>query len=250
MKILEICVDSLTSARNAIAGGADRLELCSALVAGGLTPYLHLLEQIRAESRIPIRCLMRPRPGDFFYTPEEIDMMAKQISVLKDAGADGFVIGCLTPEGLLDKNAMRPLVDAADGAGLTLHRCFDVGLDIGDAMLCAAELGIDTILTSGGSAHCLGGLETYERMLQIRNTDRNCPDILVGAGVNADVIRTIRQRFPAIEMFHMSGKVNVPSAMIFRREGIPMGLPGLDEWHIPTTSREAVAAARAALYDL
>ena len=70
MKLLEVCVDSLASARAAIRGGADRLELCSALVAGGLTPYVHLLEQIREESNIPIRCLMRPRPGDFLYTTD------------------------------------------------------------------------------------------------------------------------------------------------------------------------------------
>ena len=77
MKMLEVCVDSLTSARNAIAGGADRLELCSALIAGGLTPYVELLEQIRYASDIPVRCLMRPRAGDFLYEPEEIDKIGR-----------------------------------------------------------------------------------------------------------------------------------------------------------------------------
>ena len=91
--LLEVCTDSLASARAAIAGGADRLELCSALIAGGLTPYAGLLEQIRRESRIPIRCLMRPRAGDFLYTKEELALMAGQIRVLKDCGADGFVLG-------------------------------------------------------------------------------------------------------------------------------------------------------------
>ena len=98
-KLLEICVDSLASARAAIAGGADRLELCSALLAGGLTPYEGLLRQIREESDINIRCLMRPRPGDFLYTPEELELMRRQILSLKAAGADGFVIGCLTADG-------------------------------------------------------------------------------------------------------------------------------------------------------
>ena len=95
--MLEICVDSLASARAAIAGGADRIELCSALAMGGLTPYGELLRQIRAESDIPVRCLMRPRGGDFLYTPEEIRMMAAQMDELRGLGADGFVIGCLTP---------------------------------------------------------------------------------------------------------------------------------------------------------
>ena len=246
MKLLEVCVDSLASARNAIAGGADRLELCSALVAGGLTPYVHLLEQIRAESDIPIRCLMRPRAGDFLYEPEEITMMAAQIKTLKAAGSDGFVIGCLTPEGLVDEKALKPLVEAADGSGLTLHRCFDVSIGDVDSILTANELGIDTILTSGGAASCLDGLENLKVYLKLQKLFDG-PEIMVGAGVNATAIRIIREKLPRIQAFHMSGKVNVPSRMVFRREGIPMGLPGLDEWHIPTTSREAISQARAAL---
>ena len=129
-KLLEICVDSLASARAAIAGGADRLELCSALLAGGLTPYEALLRQIRAESDINIRCLMRPRPGDFLYTPEELELLKMQIQQLKAAGADGFVIGCLTAEGDLDMDAMKPLVEACGDKGITLHRCIDVSRDV------------------------------------------------------------------------------------------------------------------------
>ena len=249
MKILEICVDSLTSARAAIAGGADRLELCAALVAGGLTPYVHLLEQIRAESDIPVRCLMRPRPGDFLYEPEEIDMMAKQIPALKAAGADGFVIGCLTAQGDLDEDPMKKLIDAADGSGLTLHRCIDVSRDPLETYRAAGKLGIDTVLTSGAASNCVLGLPTIERLLELRDAE-NGPEVLIGAGVKAEVIRKIRGFYPTAEAFHASCKTDEESAMSFRREGVPMGLPGLDEWHIPTTSREAVAAARAALYDL
>ena len=80
--LLEVCVDSLASARAAIAGGADRLELCSALLAGGLTPYTELLRQIRHESDVAVRCLIRPRAGDFLYMPEEIEMMCVQIAEL------------------------------------------------------------------------------------------------------------------------------------------------------------------------
>jgi copper homeostasis protein len=122
-KLLEICIDSLASAKAAIAGGADRIELCSALLAGGLTPYTQLLRQIKAESDIPVRCLMRPRPGDFLYTKEELEMMRCQIVELREAGADGFVIGCLTAQGDLDQEAMKPLIEACGGKGITLHRC-------------------------------------------------------------------------------------------------------------------------------
>lgn len=246
MKLLEVCVDSLASARAAIAGGADRLELCSALFAGGLTPYIHLLEQIREESVIPIRCLIRCRPGDFLYEPEEIDLMARQIRALKAAGSDGFVIGCLTPDGWVDKNAMMPLVEAAGGAGLTLHRCSDVSQFLIDAMLDAGELGIDTVLTSGGEANCMAGLDEIAVNMEMRK-HLPLPEILIGAGVNADVIRAIRQRLPEAEAFHMSGKIEVESKMVFRRAGVPMGLPGLDEWHIQQTSVDAIRAAREAL---
>ncbi len=244
-RILEICVDSLASARAAVRGGADRLELCSALSIGGLTPYTALLEQIRAESDIPVRCLMRPRAGDFLYTKEEIQQMAREITVLKNAGASGFVIGCLTAEGSLDVQAMKPLAEAANGAGLTLHRCIDVSRDLEQTYLEAGKLGIDTVLTSGGAGNCRAGMEVIGRLLALR--DSGGPEVLIGAGVNASVIEAFRSRFPAAAAFHMSGKTEIESGMRFRREGIPMGIPGFDEWHIQQTSEEAVRAARTAL---
>ena len=241
--ILEVCIDSLASARAAIAGGADRLELCGALALGGLTPYTQLLRQIRQESTIAIRCLMRPRAGDFLYTPEEIQLMADQIRELKAAGADGFVIGCLTAEGDLDKDAMKPLIEAAEGAGLTLHRCIDVSRDPIQTYLDTRDLGIDTVLTSGAKGNCLAGLDTIEKLLALRDLE-NGPEILIGAGVKAPVIETILARCPSAKAFHMSGKVDLESGMRFRREDVPMGIPGLDEWHIQQTSEEAVRAAR------
>lgn len=244
--LLEVCVDSLASARAAIAGGADRLELCSALAIGGLTPYPELLKQIRRESNIPVRCLMRPRAGDFLYTPEEIEQMAMQIAVLWELGADGFVIGCLTPEGELGKEAMKPLMEAACGAGLTLHRCIDVSRDPVATYLDAGKLGIDTVLTSGGAGSCSAGKATIAALLALQEAEQG-PSVLVGAGVNARVIAAFRAEFPQAQAFHMSGKTDIESGMIFRREGIPMGIPGFDEWHLQQTSADAVRAARAAL---
>ena len=246
-RILEICVDSLASARAAIAGGADRLELCSALAIGGLTPYTALLKQIRQESAIPIRCLMRPRAGDFLYTPEEITIMAMQIRELKLAGADGFVIGCLTPEGELDKTAMLPLIEAAGGAPLTLHRCIDVSRDLCKTYRDAAELGIDMVLTSGGAGNCRAGMDTIGKLLALRD-ELNGPEVLIGAGVNASVITDFRKQYPKAAAFHMSGKTDIESGMHFRREGVPMGLPGLDEWHIQQTDPKAVKKAKDALF--
>jgi len=244
--ILEICVDSLASARAAIAGGADRLELCCALAVGGLTPYAELLQQIRTESDIPVRCLIRPRGGDFLYTNEEIMMMAAQIGHLRESGADGFAIGCLNAEGDLDACAMAPLLKAAEGAGLTLHRCIDVSRDPCKTYLDAHALGFDTVLTSGAAGNCLAGMETIEQLLQLRDANQG-PEVLIGAGVNAKVIASFREKCPQARAFHMSGKTEIESGMRFRREGVPMGLPGLDEWHIQQTSIENIKAARAAL---
>lgn len=245
-RILEVCVDSLASARAAIHGGGDRLELCAALAVGGLTPYAELLAQIRRESSIPIRCLMRPRAGDFCYTPEEIALMAEQIRVLKDGGADGFVIGCLTPEGDLDGEAMAPLLAAAAGKGVTLHRCIDVSRDPVQTYRDAAALGIDTVLTSGAASSCREGKNVIAALLALRD-ETGDPEVLIGAGVNAGVIREFRREFPNAAAFHMSGKTEIESAMRCRREGIPMGIPGLDEWHIQQTSQQKVQAARQAL---
>ena len=245
-RILEVCVDSLASARAAIRGGADRLELCAALSIGGLTPYAALLEQIRAESDIPIRCLMRPRAGDFLYTAQEIEMMAAQIRELKAWGANGFVIGCLDAAGNLDKGAMLPLLEGAAGCNLTLHRCIDVSRDPLETYLDALELGFDTVLTSGAAPSCTAGMETIGKLLALRDK-RNGPEVLIGAGVKPAVITLFREKLPQARAFHMSGKMDVASGMIFRREGVPMGLPGLDEWHIQQTDAAAVRAAKMAL---
>ena len=245
-KILEVCVDSLASAKAAMAGGADRLELCSALAVGGLSPYGELLEQIKATCPLPVRCLMRPRPGDFLYTEDEIELMCAQIRHLRAAGADGFVVGALTPEGALDSRAMERMLDACGDKPVTLHRCIDVAADPVRVYRTAAALGLDTVLTSGAAASCREGKETLGKLLALRE-ELNGPEVLIGAGVNAAVIRELRAALPGARAFHMSGKTLRESGMRFRREGVPMGLPGLDEWHIQETDAEAVRAAKAAL---
>lgn len=244
--ILEVCVDSLASAREAIRGGADRIELCSALAIGGLTAYGELLGQIRKESNIPIRCMLRPRDGDFLYTKEEISLMADQARYLAACGADGFVFGCLDAEGNLDKDAMKPLLEATGGFPVTLHRCIDVSRDPCRTYLDAMELGFDTVLTSGAAASCTKGMQTIGKLLQLRD-QYNGPEVLIGGGVNADVISAFRQMYPRSRAFHMSGKRDLESGMRFRREDVPMGIPGLDEWHIRQTDARNILAAKAAL---
>lgn len=245
-RTLEVCIDSLASARAAIAGGADRIELCGALTVGGLTPYTGLLRQIRAESNIPVRCLIRCRAGDFLYDKDELALMADQIRNLKQEGATGFVIGCLTPDGDLDAEAMKPLIEAVDGAPLTLHRCIDVSRDMCKTYRDAKALGIDTVLTSGGINDCMNGLDAIGDLLNIRDTEGG-PEVLICSSINAAKIRAIRSCFPTARAFHTSGKTLIESRMVFRREGVPMGLPGLDEWHIQQTDSENIRQCKEAL---
>ena len=187
---------------------------------------------------------MRPRAGDFLYTKDEIDLLCAQIHTLRDTGADGFVIGALTPDGTLDKPAMAQLLDACGDMPVTLHRSIDVSCDLAETYRDAATLGIDTILTSGGAASCRQGIATLAKMLALRN-ELQGPEVLIGAGVSAAVITELRAALPGARA--LSGKKLVESGMRFRREGVPMGLPGLDEWHIQQTDTDAVRAAKAAL---
>jgi copper homeostasis protein len=141
---------------------------------------------------------------------------------------------------------MEPLVEACAGRGITLHRCIDVSCDPVKVYLDSAALGIDTVLTSGGASNCLGGKDVIGQLLRLREETQG-PEVLIGAGVKAAVIRQFRQEYPGVRAFHMSGKTEVESGMDFRREGVPMGLPGFDEWHIQQTGEEAVRDARMAL---
>ena len=175
-KLLEVCVDSLASARAAQAGGADRLEFCSALAVGGLCPYPELLRQIKAECSLPVRCLMRPRAGDFLYTKDEIDLLCAQIHTLRDTGADGFVIGALTPDGTLDKPAMAQLLDACGDMPVTLHRCIDVSRDLAETYRAAAALGIDTV-----RAGLMPG-DKAEQLTLLQQSHRST--VFVGDGIN------------------------------------------------------------------
>lgn len=154
---LEVCVDSTASALAAKRGGADRLELCADLIIGGTTPSPALLRQVKAETGLPVRALIRPRFGDFCYDRYELAQMAECAAELVAAGADGIVTGVLTPAGALDTDALCPIYAAARQAAekahrtvdCTLHRAFDVCCDPFAALEAAKQLGLATILTSG-----------------------------------------------------------------------------------------------------
>ena len=157
-------------------------------------------------------------------------------------GADGIVIGVLTPEGDLDEERMAKLISLAGGCGVTLHRAFDVCRDPFAALETAKRLGVDTILTSGQQADCTAGADLLRALVAKAGED---VQILVGAGVNADVIRDLQPKTGA-NAFHLSAKRVENSRMQFRRENVPMGLPGLSEFSLWQCDENAVRAAREA----
>ena len=251
---LEVCVDSTASALAAKRGGADRLELCADLIVGGTTPSLTLVRQVKAETGLPVRALLRPRFGDFCYDSYELAQMEQLAAELVEAGADGIVTGVLTPEGALDAGAMQPIYaaarKAAEKAGrpvaCTLHRAFDVCVNPFAALETARSMGLCTILTSGQAASAPQGAALLRQLTERAGKD---VEILAGAGVSAQNIPVLAAQ-TGVRAFHLSGKQVLQSRMTFRREGVPMGLPGFSEFEVWQTSEANIRAARQALDSL
>ena len=225
-RILEVCVDSTASALAAREGGADRLELCADLAIGGTTPSLALVEQVKAETGLPVRALLRPRAGDFCYDRWEVAQMVALAAQLVRAGADGIVTGVLTPEGQLDLPAMEQICQAARKAAggrpvaLALHRAFDVCRDAGACLEQACALGLATILSSGQAADAYTG---RAMLAQMQTQAAGRIEILAGSGVSAaNIPELVRQT--GVTACHLSGKKAVPSRMSFRREGVKPGM--------------------------
>lgn len=178
---IEVCVDNPQSLKAAIAGGADRIELCSALAVGGLTPSRGFIE-MAAGLGVPVHAMIRPRDGDFDYETADIGVMKSDIRACADAGLAGIVVGATTGRSL-DLSVMSELIDCAGSLHVTLHRAFDLMADPLKAIDDAAALGVERILTSGG-ARC-----AEDGMLQIRSCVAHATDrlsIMAGSGVNAD----------------------------------------------------------------
>ncbi len=237
--ILETCVDSVQSAIEAEKGGADRVELCSNLVIGGTSPGQSLFEQVREHTNLEIRTLLRPRFGDFCYDKYEFKMIKDEVKMFRELGADGVVIGILKPDGTLNMEQMKELVEEAGDMGITLHRAFDVSKDPFETMEQAISLGIDTILTSGQKNSAWEGRDILAELVK-KSAGRI--EIMAGAGINPEVIAKLAP-YTKAAAYHMSGKIVIDSRMEFRREGVPMGIPGFSEFEIWQTSKENISKA-------
>lgn len=243
--VLECCADSVQSAVNAEKGGANRIELCSALVIGGLSPSVCLFDEVMKNCSIKVNVLLRPRFGDFCYDDFETEIIKNEIKLFRERGANGVVIGVLKPDGTLDMEKMKLLMEEAKGMEVTLHRAFDVARDPFETLEQAKVLGINTILTSGQKNTASEGAELLRELVE-KSGD---VDILVGSGVSAQVIESLYSATKATS-YHMSGKVTLESRMTYRKQGVSMGAAGVSEFEIFETSEEKVREASRLLASL
>ena len=162
---LEVCCADLPSLRAAVAGGAHRVELCQALDVDGLTPSAGMIE-MAVNSGVAVHVLIRPRSGNFVYSEDEVDCMIYDIQIARKLGAQGVVIGALTPEGDVDIQACHRMVEAAgDSMHVTFHRAFDVCRNPEEALLEIYALGCDRVLTSGQAGSAEEGIDLLRKLV-------------------------------------------------------------------------------------
>ncbi|MGR5455329.1 copper homeostasis protein CutC [Vibrio alfacsensis] len=242
---LEVCIDNIESLHNAITGGATRIELCSSLALGGLTPSYGFMQQAARRSTIPVYAMIRPRQGDFFYSEEEVEMMRWDIEAVKQAGLNGVVLGVLTQDGDIHMPYATALCEFAQalGLGVTFHRAFDQCRDAEKALEKVISLGCERILTSGLAPSAPQGVKIIKALV-IQAQGRIA--IMAGAGVNANNVTSLIKQTGVGEI-HLSGKTTRPSHMIFIAEQSKMGAADMDDFTIPITSTEAIAKTVTAL---
>lgn len=214
----EICCGSLQSALNAQEAGAHRVELCSALSLGGLTPSYGTIEMARKMLEIDINVLIRTRGGDFLYGSDEVAVMIRDIRTCASIGVQGVVIGALDPLGNIDMDCCRALVATARNYGLsvTFHRAIDRAYDIFTALDDAIALGVDRVLTSGGKPSAYQGMDTIAQMNKMAS---GRTIIMPGAGITPSNIKEIITSTGVSEV-HFSGSVSYDSPMLYRG-GVP-----------------------------
>lgn len=241
----EVCANSVESCLAAQAGGADRVELCAGIPEGGTTPsYGDIATARELLTHTRLHVIIRPRGGDFLYTPLEQRIMLKDIENARRLGADGVVFGCLTSEGDIDIALMKQLLEAAQGMSVTFHRAFDVCRQPKQALETLIQLGCHRILTSGAQPTAEQGIPLLKE-LQAQADGRII--LLAGCGVNENNIARIASE-TGIREFHFSAREQLTSGMQFHNEAVSMGgTVCIDEYSRPVTTAERVRKTISAL---
>ncbi|GLT19485.1 copper homeostasis protein CutC [Vibrio zhanjiangensis] len=236
--VVEVCIDNLESLHKAIEGGATRIELCSSLALGGLTPSFGMMKQAAQLASIPIFAMIRPRQGDFLYDEDDIESMLIDIEIAAHAGMDGVVFGVLTPQGHIDMIHARRLVNKAKQHSLevTFHRAIDQCIDYRQSIADIAELGCERVLTSGLGANVEQGIDILCDMVKLAAGRFT---IIAGSGLNADNVNMIVDK-AQIKEVHLSGKSTRASKMQQFSNHASMGSQDLDDFVIPVTNPSAI----------
>jgi copper homeostasis protein len=242
--MLEICIDGVASARAALAGGADRVELCANLPEGGTTPSAGMIRAVRTAFPGGLMIIIRPRGYDFLYSDDELEVMRHDVHVARELGADGVVIGCLTAEGRVDAARCQRLLDAAGSMDVTFHRAFDMTRDLGEALEDILALGIKRILTSGGQPDVPAGMATIVKLVR-QSAGR--ASIMPGGGVTPENLAEIVSA-TGVQEIHLSARQSVQSGMRHRNENCSMGSYSKDhEYEWREASAEKIRLAKTAL---
>lgn len=242
--LLEVAVASVEDAMTAQEGGADRLELNSALALGGLTPSLGTLVEIKAAVRLPVMAMVRPRPGGFDYSRADFAVMRRDVDLLLEHGADGIVFGILHETGELDSARCRQIIEQAGGRQVILHRAFDVVPDPFAALERAIDLGFQRIMTSGQEEIAYNGAPLIAELIR-RAAGR--VEVLPAGGIN---------RFTVADVISRTGCSQIHASLRGRREDRSVrarphvsfgGAVRPPEDHYDVTSLEAVTAMKKAV---
>jgi copper homeostasis protein len=242
---IEVCIDNLESLHNAIEGGATRIELCSSLALGGLTPSFGFMKKAAEISPIPVYAMIRPRQGDFLYDQHDIDSMLLDIEAAAEAGLQGVVFGVLDADGKVDMAQATLLTERAAlyGLGITFHRAIDQASDYQQAIEDIVSLGCERILTSGLAVNVSQGIDVLAKM--VKQADGRL-SIMAGAGLTAGNVAEIVTKTGVREV-HLSGKSTRPSKMNLQANSAKMGSANLDDFIVPITNSHAIAEVVLAL---
>jgi copper homeostasis protein len=238
--VIEVCANSLESAIAAQAGTANRIELCDNLGEGGTTPSYGAISVARKLLDIDINVIIRPRGGDFLYSDTEFEVMKADITMCKELGVQGIVLGILLPDGRVDVARCRELIALAGDLSVTFHRAFDMTADPRQALEDVIELGCARLLSSGQERSALHGAKLLAELTQ-QAGDRMI--IMPGGGVSETNVAQILRQTNARE-FHVSARVKRESRMVFRNEDVSMGSAEGMEYALSFTDSARVRAIR------
>lgn len=195
--LLEICANSYQSAINAEKAGAHRIELCSELAVGGITPSYGLIQKVIKDINIPVHVLIRPRSGDFIYSDDEFEIMKEDIIICKELGCHGIVSGVLNSKNKIDINRTKILVDQSQEMNFTFHRAFDWVTHPIESLKILNQLGVDRVLSSGQEMTAEYGLDLLKEMNEISPMK-----IMPGGGINSDNVTSFKEA--GFEEIHLS----------------------------------------------